>query len=224
MTRDCRCSLPCRRPIVGPMHPRRTSPGFAALLAAAAVAAASCASAPAAPGTPSPSPFPGATSAPAARGVMPIRRAGAPATDDVVGGDAIVRAAVELLGVPYRYGGDDPSTGLDCSGLVRYVFDRYWFDLPRTVEDQYLIGERVRRSDLQAGDLIFFTTTGPGATHVGIALGPSSPGEFVHAPAAGGVVRIERYDGPYWRDRIVGVRRLLPAAGGGFSRRPSGPG
>jgi len=205
------------------MDARRLSPGLAGLLAAAAVAAASCASAPAAPGTPSPSPFPRATNALATRAVMPIRRAAAPGMDDVVAGDSIVRAALELLGVPYQYGGDDPSTGLDCSGLVRYVFDRYRYELPRTVEDQYLLGERVRRSDLQAGDLVFFTTTGPGATHVGIALGPSSPGEFVHAPATGGVVRIERYDGPYWRDRFVGVRRLLAAADAGLTR-PAGPG
>src|SRR6478735_4749433 len=95
----------------------------------------------------------------------------------------------------------------DCSGLVRYVFEHYQVDRPRTVAEQYQSGRRVQIDDVQAGDLLFFSTIGPGATHVGIALGPSGPGEFIHAPGDGGAVRVEHFDSPYWRSRLVGVRR-----------------
>ena len=123
--------------------------------------------------------------------------------------DAIVQLALGFQGVPYRLGGEDPAGGFDCSGLVRYVFEQYRVDLPRTVADQYQFGRRVQADDVQAGDLLFFSTVGPGATHVGIALGPAGPGEFVHAPGDGGAVRIEHFDSPYWRSRLVGVRRLF---------------
>ena len=115
--------------------------------------------------------------------------------------------ALGFQGVPYRLGGEDPSGGFDCSGLVRYVFEQYRVDLPRTVADQYQFGRRVQLDDVQAGDLLFFSTIGPGATHVGIALGSVGPGEFVHAPGDGGAVRVEHFDSPYWRSRLVGVRR-----------------
>jgi len=110
------------------------------------------------------------------------------------------------LGVPYRFGGDAPATGFDCSGLVQYVFDAHHVDLPRTVGEQYGRGIRISIQDVRAGDLVFFSTTGPGPTHVGIALGK---GEFIHAPATNGVVRIEHYDTPYWHDRLIGARRMF---------------
>lgn len=119
----------------------------------------------------------------------------------------LVDTALGLRGVPYRLGGDSPRSGLDCSGLVRYVFAQHGIDLPRTVAEQHRVGRRVGLDQIAAGDLIFFTTTGPGATHVGIALGGGSAA-FVHAPAFGGEVRVERFDGSYWRPRIVDVRRI----------------
>ena len=67
---------------------------------------------------------------------------------------------------------------------------------------------RSRPTTMRAGDLLFFSTTAPGPTHVGIALGPLAPGEFVHAPGTGGAVRIERFDTAYWRARFVGAKRL----------------
>jgi cell wall-associated NlpC family hydrolase len=123
--------------------------------------------------------------------------------------DALVQLALGLQGVPYRLGGEEPGGGFDCSGLVRYVFEQYRVDLPRTVAEQYQSGRRVKIDDVQAGDLLFFSTIGPGATHVGIALGPAGLGEFVHAPGEGGAVRVEHFDAPYWRSRLVGVRRLF---------------
>lgn len=172
-----------------------------ALLAVAAAMSAACAGPSAMAG---PAAFPGAPK-PSAR--LPVY------SDTVVSGHAVADAALALLGVDYRFGGEDPARGLDCSGLVRFVFDRYQVAVPRTVDEQFGAGENVPRSGwsrVEAGDLIFFTTTAPGATHVGIALGPDRPGEFVHAPGTGGVVRVDRFDAGYWQPRIVGVRRLLP--------------
>jgi cell wall-associated NlpC family hydrolase len=172
-----------------------------ALLAVVTAASAACA------GTSTlarPMAFPGAPNASAA---LPSF------SESLVDGHAVADAALQLLGVDYQFGGEDPARGLDCSGLVRYVFDRYQMVVPRTVEEQFGAGERLPRSAwsrAEAGDLIFFTTTAPGATHVGIALGPDRPGEFVHAPGTGGVVRVDRFDAGYWQPRIVGVRRLLP--------------
>ena len=162
-----------------------------------------------------PRPFPNAplppgtsTDRPAPVAVAPGPAAPGPAAT-LLTPDAIVQMAIGFLGVPYRLGGEDPAAGFDCSGLVRYVFEHYQVDVPRTVAEQYQFGRRVPIDDVQAGDLIFFSTIGPGATHVGIALGPASPGEFVHAPGDGGAVRVEHFDTPYWRSRLVGVRRLF---------------
>ena len=118
----------------------------------------------------------------------------------------LVQTALALRGVRYRLGGDEPGGGFDCSGLVRYVYEQHQIAVPRTVAEQYKLGQRVDRRDIQPGDLIFFTTAGRGATHVGIAIGGP---EFVHAPGTGHQVRIDRYDSPYRRQRLVGVRRAL---------------
>lgn len=133
------------------------------------------------------------------------------ATEGEAFGSSIAMTALSLQGITYRFGGEDPVTGLDCSGLVLYVFGRHHVAMPRTVEEQFAIGDEVDPSAIEAGDLVFFTTIGPGATHVGVALGPDRPGEFVHAPGTGSVVRIDRYDSSYWRRRIVGVRRVVTA-------------
>jgi cell wall-associated NlpC family hydrolase len=121
---------------------------------------------------------------------------------------AVMRTALTYLGTPYRFGGDDPADGFDCSGLVRYTFTQHQIDLPRTVEDQYLVGRPVDDGALQAGDLVFFSTVGRGATHVGIVVDPSAL-TFIHAPNSTGVVRIERLDASYWRTRFVGARRVI---------------
>ena len=119
-------------------------------------------------------------------------------------GPALVRAALELRGIPYRNGGSD-LTGFDCSGLTQYVFARYGRSLPREVRDQFQVGEPVARDQILPGDLVFFSTTGPGPSHVAIAV---SVDLFVHAPSSRGVVRVERIDSRYWMPRMVGIRRL----------------
>ena len=145
-----------------------------------------------------PSPFPGAPS---------------PTWTWEVGADhasmmsAVLRTAISLRGLPYQFGGDTPDAGFDCSGFVRYVFAQYQMNVPRTVAEQFRTGFSVDREHPTTGDLIFFSTTGPGATHVGIVLDPEEQ-TFVHAPGTGSVVRIDRFDAPYWRSRTLGVRRL----------------
>ncbi len=107
----------------------------------------------------------------------------------------------------YQLGGEDPKHGFDCSGFVYYVYGLYHVSLPRTVAEQYQIGKKTSLQKIQAGDLIFFATTGGGASHVAIAMNNE---EFVHAPSGFGAVRIERLSNTYWHDRFVGARRVLP--------------
>jgi cell wall-associated NlpC family hydrolase len=116
----------------------------------------------------------------------------------------VVATALDYRGVPYRNGGSTPE-GFDCSGLVQYVFALNGMRLPREVRDQFTVGDDVEDGEIRAGDLLFFDTSGAGASHVGIALGG---GEFVHAPSSRGVVRVERYTGEYWKRRWVGARRV----------------
>lgn len=112
---------------------------------------------------------------------------------------------MSLRGAPYRNGGNDPS-GFDCSGFVSYVFAQQGFALPRTVAEQYDAGRGVAADAAAPGDLIFFSTVAPGASHVGIVV---SADLFVHAPSSSGVVRVERMSSPYWNARFVGVRRVF---------------
>lgn len=150
-----------------------------------------------------PRPFPGAPAPPGATGAPPVAPPpGAPAE---VSPPALVATALTFRGTPYRYGGSDP-TGFDCSGFVQWVFALHGTALPRETRDQYGAGEKIDRDEVEPGDLVFFETVSRGASHVGIALGG---GEFVHAPSSRGVVRVERYDGPYWSERWVGARRVL---------------
>ncbi len=119
---------------------------------------------------------------------------------------ALMRTALTLKGVSYRWGGDQPGTGFDCSGFVQYVLAQHHISAPRTSADQFLLGKQVDLSHIRAGDLVFFSTVAPGASHVGLALNNE---EFIHAPAASGVVRVERVQAPYWRARYVGARRIF---------------
>jgi cell wall-associated NlpC family hydrolase len=115
-----------------------------------------------------------------------------------------VQAALALRGTPYRNGGSDPS-GFDCSGFTQYVFAGFGISLPRETKEQYREGKKVRLGGQQPGDLIFFSTVAPGASHVGIALGGDA---FVHAPSSRGVVRVESLSAAYWSKRFLGIRRL----------------
>jgi len=117
----------------------------------------------------------------------------------------LVAAALEHLGVRYRWGGTDPKRGFDCSGLVVYAARSLGLQLPRTAATQARTGVSVKKSELQAGDLVFFNTRGARYSHVGIYAGD---GNFIHAPRTGAVVRVESMKSSYWTKRYTGARRL----------------
>ena len=117
---------------------------------------------------------------------------------------ALTGTALALRGIRYRDGGTDPG-GFDCSGFTQYVFSQHGIALPRDVKDQFGIGKPVKPAEIAPGDLIFFSTVAPGASHVAIAIGGD---EFVHAPSSTGVVRVERLASTYWSQRFIGARRL----------------
>ena len=129
----------------------------------------------------------------------------APRGDPARANDVLFRA-LGLVGTPYRYGGNTPEGGFDCSGLVGYVFrDAAGVTLPRASREIGAIdAPTVKRTRLAPGDLVFF---GKGAiNHVGIYVGE---GRFVHAPNAGGTVRLDALDGPYWKDTYLYAKRVL---------------
>jgi cell wall-associated NlpC family hydrolase len=116
--------------------------------------------------------------------------------------------ALSLVGIRYRYGGNSPEQGLDCSGLVRYVFREAGTELPRTSNEMSQRGQPVDKQDLQPGDLVFFNTLNRAFSHVGIYLGNN---QFIHAPSTGRNVRVENMDMAYWKARFNGARRVLEA-------------
>ncbi|AOK46903.1 MULTISPECIES: C40 family peptidase [unclassified Burkholderia] len=126
--------------------------------------------------------------------------------DHSVGREEISIQAMSLVGVPYRWGGNTPDSGFDCSGLVRYVVDRAAsVNLPRTTADMSSAGESIEPDGIAPGDLIFFNTSGRPHSHVGIYVGKL---RFVNAPSTGGTVRLDYLTNPYWAKRFDGIRRV----------------
>jgi hypothetical protein len=118
-------------------------------------------------------------------------------------------AAIGLVGVPYRYGGNTPKGGFDCSGLIGYVYERTANKkLPRTTQEIGQVGFSLGNQTPAPGDLVFFNTQGGPHTHVGIYVGK---GRFVHAPSKGGTVRLEKITSPYWSQRYTEARRVAPS-------------
>lgn len=114
--------------------------------------------------------------------------------------------ALSFIGVRYKWGGNSPDTGFDCSGLIRYVYSQITGRaLPHNAQDLSQVGQNVDRSELQPGDLVFFNTLRKPFSHVGIYLGES---RFVHAPSRGGAVEIVDMSQRYWQNRYNGARRL----------------
>ncbi|CAD6548746.1 NlpC/P60 family protein [Paraburkholderia sabiae] len=129
--------------------------------------------------------------------------------DHSIGREEISIQAMSLVGVPYRWGGNTPDSGFDCSGLVHYVVQRAAsVNLPRTTADMSSRGESVEPDEVAPGDLIFFNTTGRPHSHVGIYVGKL---RFVNAPSTGGTVRLDYLTNPYWAKRFDGIRRVAPA-------------
>ncbi|MFL9872214.1 C40 family peptidase [Paraburkholderia megapolitana] len=120
-------------------------------------------------------------------------------------GDVVV-GALNMIGVRYRWGGNTPDSGLDCSGFVRYVFqDTLGMALPRRAEEMSRVGEKVRMSELKPGDLVFFNTMRRTFSHVGIYIGDN---KFVHSPSTGSTIRVDDLDDGYWEKRFTGARRV----------------
>jgi hypothetical protein len=126
--------------------------------------------------------------------------------DHSIGREEISIQAMSLVGVPYRWGGNTPDSGFDCSGLVRYVVLRAAsVNLPRTTAEMSGRGESIEPDEIAPGDLIFFNTTGRAHSHVGIYVGKL---RFVNAPSTGGTVRLDYLTNPYWAKRFDGIRRV----------------
>lgn len=122
------------------------------------------------------------------------------------GPHAMAGEALNLLGIKYTFGGEDPNNGFDCSGLIGYVAEKsLGLKLPRSSAELARIGRSVPRDELRQGDLVFFNTRGARYSHVGIYIGDN---KFVHAPRTGAVVRIEDLSVSYWQQRYNGARRL----------------
>lgn len=130
-----------------------------------------------------------------------------PSANGGTANDVLFRA-IALVGTPYRWGGNTPDGGFDCSGLVDYIYrNAAGLMLPHSSREMsQLNGQRVRQmTDLVSGDLVFFAGN-DGISHVGVYVGK---GRFVHAPNSGGTVRLDDIDGPYWRDHFAFGKRLL---------------
>jgi cell wall-associated NlpC family hydrolase len=121
-------------------------------------------------------------------------------------GAAVAALAEGLIGRPYRYGGADPDSGFDCSGLVFYTYRKSGFNVPRTSQDLFKAARKIALTDARSGDLVFFQDQAK-LSHVGIYLGD---GLFVHAPETGRTVSIDRLSAPYYQEHLVAVGRLLP--------------
>jgi cell wall-associated NlpC family hydrolase len=151
---------------------------------------------------------PPAEADPAPKGEQASQAAPGPATVWHSAQDLAIYA-LGLIGVDYRFGGTTPERGLDCSGLVRYVFQQVTgVTLPRTSQELSRLGEKVPASALMPGDLVFFNTRKLQFSHVGIYLGDD---RFIHAPRPGGEVEIVTLSKTYWQKRFDGARRLVGA-------------
>ncbi|MBI0328216.1 C40 family peptidase [Burkholderia plantarii] len=128
--------------------------------------------------------------------------------DHSIGREEIPIQAMSLVGIPYRWGGNTPDAGFDCSGLVRYIVSRAAnVALPRTTAEMSTRGVSVEPDEIAPGDLVFFNTTGRPHSHVGIYVGKL---RFVNAPSTGGTVRLDYLTNPYWARHFDGIRRVAP--------------
>lgn len=119
----------------------------------------------------------------------------------------IARTTRRFLGIPYRWGGESPRSGFDCSGLTMTVYRLNGLQLPRNSRAQFDAGRPVSIYDLQVGDLVFFATGRKGrVSHVGVFMGN---GQFIHAPRRGKTIRYESMKSSYFKKRFMGARRYL---------------
>lgn len=121
----------------------------------------------------------------------------------------LVVNAMGFLGVAYKWGGNSAETGFDCSGFVRAIYQQsVGLLLPRKAEQQAAATQKIEKTDLKPGDLVFFNTMRRAFSHVGIYIGD---GKFIHSPRAGSEVRVESMGLSYWQHRFDGARRVSGA-------------
>lgn len=133
---------------------------------------------------------------------------GTPQSSSPEAEDVLFRA-LGLVGTPYRWGGNTPDSGFDCSGLIGYVYrDAAGISLPRTTREMISMqAADVGKEGLQSGDLVFFATNGGSqVSHAGIYVGE---GRFVHAPATGGTVKLDSLSKAYWQKAYLSAKRVL---------------
>ncbi len=119
-------------------------------------------------------------------------------------GKQLVSISRQLVGSPYRFGGESPS-GFDCSGLVRYIYREIGITVPHSSRLLHQQAHKVNLSNLQPGDLLFFSISKSKVSHVGIY---ASKRQFIHAPSSGKHVSIASLDNPYWKKRLTGAGRF----------------
>ncbi|HOR85432.1 MAG TPA: NlpC/P60 family protein [Bacillota bacterium] len=118
-------------------------------------------------------------------------------------GDKAVDFAKQFLGAPYKWGASS-GKAFDCSGFTVYIMKKFNVILERTASAQFNSGTKVEKSNLQAGDLVFFTTYKKGPSHVGMYIGDN---KFIHASSATRSVTITDLDTKYYKARYLGARR-----------------
>lgn len=134
------------------------------------------------------------------------------ASQTVRAAEQVASYALQMVGTVYRFGGTEPATGFDCSGLVQYVYRQVsGVTLPRTAKSQSELGQRIPVVGLRPGDLVFFNTRRFAFSHVGIYIGNN---EFIHAPRSGERVEVSTIDSRYWQHRFNGARRLVVSVPG----------
>ena len=175
----------------GPIHPAPVPRVAAALPLWLALVLAACSS--------SPPPRPSAAAA-------PLFKVEDVAPEDPLRANDVLMRALGLVGTPYRWGGNTPEGGFDCSGLVGYVFrSAIGLELPRVSREMAKSGELVSdKAKLAAGDLVFFGRKGR-VDHVGIYVGE---GRFVHAPSRGKDVTVSSLEDGYWGNKFMQGRRV----------------
>lgn len=121
-------------------------------------------------------------------------------------GSAVIATAKSQIGRPYKYGGAEPGTGFDCSGLILWTYKQHGVKVPRQARDQANHGKVVKKSQLQLGDIVVFRISGRSGYHTGLYSGQ---GKFVHSPSSGKKIREDNMNDDYWKRRYVSGRRVL---------------
>ncbi|OAV43536.1 C40 family peptidase [Lewinella sp. 4G2] len=122
----------------------------------------------------------------------------------------ITTHAQELIGIPYKYGGNRPNEGFDCSGLVVYLYQGAGLDIARTSRDQAKQGKVINASEARPGDLVFYKKPGGSVFHVSVVV-LSQPGELwvIHATSSRGVMREDILASSYWKPKMYQIRNVL---------------